>query len=114
MRKRGVILGFCVCLRLSGFLSGLHAFICIEAQKPTQNPEIPKKKTPCSRELFRKVRANFCLLPCDASQETNRNCSEKLVQMNFFILGGFFRVENFSTIEFSLSKIYCRGVSHEK
>ena len=27
------------------------------------------------------------------SQEPNGNCSEKLVQMNFFILGGFFRVD---------------------
>ena len=42
------------------------------------------------RELFRKVRANFCLLPCDTSQESVGNCSEKLVQMNFFIVGGFF------------------------
>ena len=62
----------------------------LEAQRPTQNPEIPKK-TPRLHELFRKVRANFCLLPCDASQEPDGNCSEKLVQMNFFILGGFFR-----------------------
>ena len=27
------------------------------------------------------------------SQEREGNCSEKLVQMNFFILGGFFRVD---------------------
>ena len=39
--------------------------------------------------LFRKVRANCCLLPCDASQEPNGNCSDRLVQMSFFILGGF-------------------------
>ena len=48
------------------------------------------KKTPRPRELFREIRANFCLLPCDTSQEPNGNCSEKLVQMNFFILGGLF------------------------
>ena len=36
---------------------------------------------------------NFCLLPFDASQELDGNCSEKLVQMNFFILGGFFWVD---------------------
>ena len=36
------------------------------------------------------VRVNFWLLPSDTSWEPNRNCSEKLVQMNFFILGGFF------------------------
>ena len=48
------------------------------------------EKTPRSRELFRKVRANFCLLPCDTSQEPNGNCSEKLVQMNFFYFGWIF------------------------
>ena len=64
----------------------------LEARKPTQNPEIPKQ-TPRSRELFRRVRVNFCLLPCDTSQGPNGNCSEKLVEMNFFILGGFFRVD---------------------
>ena len=64
----------------------------LEAEKPTQNPEIPKK-TPRLRELFRKVRANFSLLSCDTSQEPNGNYSEKLVQMNFLILGGFFRVD---------------------
>ena len=51
------------------------------------------KKIPRSRELFQKVCVNFCLLPCDTSQEPNGNCYEKLVQMNFFILGGFFRVD---------------------
>ena len=48
------------------------------------------EKQPRSREPFRKVRVNFCLLPCDTSQESNGNCSDKLVQMNIFILGGFF------------------------
>ena len=47
------------------------------------------KKTPRPHELFRKVRANISLLSCDTSQEPNGNCSDKLVQMNFFILGGF-------------------------
>ena len=42
-----------------------------------------KKKTQRSHELFRKVRANFCLLPCDTRQELKRNCSEILVQMIF-------------------------------
>ena len=59
----------------------------------TQPKSRNTKKTPRSHELFRKVRANFCLLLCDASQEHNENCSEELVQMNFFILGGFFRVD---------------------
>ena len=52
-----------------------------------------KKNTAFTRTFFRKVRVNFSLLPCDTSQEPNGNCSEKLVQMNFFILGGFFRVD---------------------
>ena len=51
------------------------------------------KRTPRLHEFFRKVRANFCLLHCVASQEHNENCSQTLVQMNFFILGGFFRVD---------------------
>ena len=38
------------------------------------------KKTPHLHELFRKVRPN-------------RNCSEKLVQKNFWFWGGFFRVD---------------------
>ena len=42
---------------------------------------------------FQRVSVNFCLLLCDASQESNRHCSEKLVQMNFFILGGFYWVD---------------------
>ena len=42
-----------------------------------------QKKTRRLRELFRKVRANFCLLPCEISQEPSRNCSEKLIQLNF-------------------------------
>ena len=55
---------------------------------PHNNPHkiLEYQKTPCLHELFRKVRANFCLLPCEASQETNGNCSAKLVQMNLFIL----------------------------
>ena len=55
---------------------------------PKTPPQIQKyQKTPRLRELFRKVRANFCLLPCDTTQEPNGNCSNKLVQMNFL----FFR-----------------------
>ena len=51
------------------------------------------KKTTCLHEHFRKVRVNFSLLSCDTSQEPNGNCSGKLVQVSFFILGGFFRVD---------------------
>ena len=60
----------------------------VEAQMPTQNPEMPQKSLRL-HELFRKVRANFSLLSCDTSQEPNGNYSDKLVQMNFFIFGGF-------------------------
>ena len=38
---------------------------------------------------MRDVRANVCLLPCEMSQEPGGSCSIKLVQMIFFVLGGF-------------------------
>ena len=61
----------------------------LEAEKPTQNPEIPKK-APRSHELFRKVRANFCPLPCDTSQEASGNCSEKTCSDALFYSGWIF------------------------
>ena len=64
----------------------------LEAEK-THPKSRNTKKTARLPEHFRKVRANFCLTPCETSQETDGNCSEKLVHMNFFILGGFFRVD---------------------
>ena len=33
------------------------------------------------------------ILPSSLCQEPNGNCSDKLVHVNFFILGGFFRVD---------------------
>ena len=42
------------------------------------------KKTTRLDELFREVRANFCLRPCDTSQECKGNCSEKLVLLKLF------------------------------
>ena len=54
----------------------------------TQNLEIPNKH--CVYTLFF---ANFVLPPCDPSHKPNGKCSEELVQMNFAILGGFFRVD---------------------
>ena len=74
-----------------------------ELETPKKNPpQIPKyQKTPRLHELFRKVRANFRLLLCDASQEPNGNSSEKLVQMNIFILDGFLS-GGFSSCEESL------------
>ena len=44
-----------------------------------------KKTARLHKLFFFKVRANFCLFPCDTSQDPNGNCSEKLVEMNFFI-----------------------------
>ena len=52
-------------------LSGRYPIaLRLRQKKPPQNPEIPKK-TPRLRVLFRKLRANFCLLPGDTSQEPN-------------------------------------------
>ena len=53
----------------------------------TQNPKLPKK--PRLHNFVLKIHANFCLLPCDSSQEPNGNCSEN----NLFIQGGIFRVD---------------------
>ena len=76
----------------------------LEAQKP---PKIPKyQKTPRLRELLRKVRANFCLLPCNTSQERDRNCSDKLVQMDFFNFGWIFS-GGFSSSDLHLSNPAC-------
>ena len=41
------------------------------------------------------------------SQELNGNCSEELVHMNFFILGGFFRVH---LLLRNLSVAPCRAI----
>ena len=73
--------------------------ICVAVRLPvrprgeTMYWQADAKKKARLHELFRKVRANFSLLSCDTSQEPNGNCSDKLVQMNFFILDGFFRVD---------------------
>ena len=83
------------CLRVGGGL-GFLLFFFLQVLFPvlTEAPQLeakthPKsrntKKTPRLHEHFRKVRVNFCLLPCDASQEPNANCSEKRVQMNSVI-----------------------------
>ena len=69
--------------------SGGYFRACFTYRPKTDPKSRNSTKTPRSHALFREVRANFCLLPCDTSQEPNGNCSEKLVQMNIFILGGF-------------------------
>ena len=61
----------------------------IEARKPTQNPEIPKKYC-VHANFFEKFARTFAFFPMTEVRKTDGNCSEKLVQMNFFILGGFF------------------------
>ena len=53
----------------------------LEAQKPTQSPEIPPKNR--VRDFFRIVRANLPL--CDASEQPKRKFSAKLFKMNFVI-----------------------------
>ena len=57
---------FAAAQALRSFVVG-ETQMLFEARNP---PQIPKyQKTPCLHEVFRQVRANFCLLPCDASQE---------------------------------------------
>ena len=67
----------------------------LEAQNPTQNdfenPEMPKKHAAFTRTCS-KSSCKLLSFPCDRSQEPDGNCSEKLIQMNFFIWGGFFGV----------------------
>ena len=64
-------------------------FLGREKPKPHPDSRNTKKEAARLHELIRKVRADFCLLSCGMSQEPSRNCSEKPVQTNFFILGGF-------------------------
>ena len=40
-------------------------------------PRKCKKDTAFTRVFFRKLRMNFCPLPCDLSQELSRNCPER-------------------------------------
>ena len=79
--------------------SGWMALQLWESFYPKTHPKSRNtKKTPPFTQtllkvrgaLYLKVRANFCLLPCDTSQESNGNRWDELVQMNFFILGGFY------------------------
>ena len=64
----------------------------IEAQKPTQNPELPTKKHRVHTNFFENFARIFAFFPVTrVSQEPNRNYSQKLVQMNLYMLGGFWR-----------------------
>ena len=62
---------------------------------PRTHPKSPNtKKTSRLHKHFRKVRRTFARFRVTRVRVSNgRNCSEKLVQMNFFILGEFFRVQ---------------------
>ena len=82
--------GKCVALQDIGFSCG-DCIVLQEAPLITLGVK-NHTHTPCLHKLFRQVHMNFCLLPCDTNQEPNRNRSEKLVQLNFFILGDVFGV----------------------
>ena len=74
----------------------------LEAQTPTPPPPKENRQTSCSRELFRKIRVNFWLLPCDTKQRPSRNvqkktCSDELFFLGWIILGGFSCSDNLGT-----------------
>ena len=97
-RFRGVFQILCVTFRcafrfgIENFSGQFRSAEVPPQQKPTPNPEIPKKNTAFIRTFSKSSRECFCRLLCDMSQEPNRNCSEKLVQI-IFLGGGIFRVE---------------------
>ena len=72
---------------------------CLDDQKHTQNPEF-RQKTRRLHELFRKVRVNSCLLPVTRVRNPTEFVQKKLVQTNYFILGGFLGVD-FPPVNFS-------------
>ena len=97
-REMVKVINFCfgpfgglVCRGTSWFI-GMYMFLWTTVTLHPKS-QIPEKNTAFTRSFFRKVRANFSLLSCDASEERNRNCSETLIQANFFILGGFFQID---------------------
>ena len=63
------------------------------------NPKSRNTKNTVSTQTFRGARTNFCLLSC--VMEPNRFCpakiKQKLVQMNFFFLGGGGSFSEFET-----------------
>ena len=62
--------------------------LILETNKPTQNPEIPKNQLG--------VRTNFCPHPCEIVKAPNQIFqSRTCLQMNSFILNGFFRASWF-------------------
>ena len=68
------------------FLSGLRG-VYIE----TQNPEIPKKHR-VHTNFFGMFARTFAYFPVTRVRNPTENCSEKLVEMNLFIWGGFWGV----------------------
>ena len=70
----------------------------LEQSEPLRGPKPTSSNlSPPSNRKLTRVRANFCLLPCGTSQEPDRNCSEKLVQMNFLIGERKVRTNSFCT-----------------
>ena len=78
----------CVCVGGGGRKGFVHM---LEAQIPTPNPKITKKHLVCTNSL--ESPHELFSASCHMSQEPNKTCSEKLVQMNFYFgwisWGGF-------------------------
>ena len=72
----------------------LRRTVCVCVRDPQTHPKSRNtKKNTAFMRTFSKSSRELFPASCETSQEPNANCSEKLVQMNFFILGGFFRVD---------------------
>ena len=81
----------------------------IEAQT---HPKSRNTKRHCIHTNFFEKFARTCLLPCAMRQESNGNCSEKLVQMNFFG-GGFSPVDFLLWPTFAARLTFCVLLSVE-
>ena len=101
----------CNCRALLGSELAFKESPFLDAQIPTQSPA-KNKKGPRLHELVRKVRADFSLLSFDTIQEPNGNCADKLVEMNFFILGGFLGVD-FPPVTFGIPEQW-GGAEHKR
>ena len=64
----------------------------IEAEKPTQNPEIPKNGA-FTRTLSKSSRELFALVAVTRAKSPTEVVADELVHMSFLILVGFFRVD---------------------
>ena len=80
-------------VKLPSFRHFRDQFLPTHSRGPKTHPKARNTRNTAFTRTFSKARVNFCLLPCDRSQEPNGNSAEELVQTNSFILGGFFRVD---------------------